>query len=210
MLDLDREEFLRDYWQRQALLIPYQGNEPFQTPLPADELGGLAMEPEIESRIVRDLQPGWELKHGPFSVSELQQDGAWSLLVQAVDHHVDAVAELRNWVNFIPSWRIDDVMVSYATDGGSVGPHFDNYDVFLVQGEGQREYILDAEKVEGAGPYREDLLHFVQLLAESKHNEILLTTHDGPMTLFAIRDRARKLLGKPSEIPVEVARVWPS
>ena len=140
-LDLDKEAFLAEYWQRKPLLIR-NNSQSFASPLPADELAGLALEDDIESRIIEHRDGGWQLQHGPFGAGDFQRDNPWTLLVQAVDHYIPAVAELRRLVDFLPGWRVDDVMVSYAVDGGSVGPHYDNYDVFLLQGEGQRRWRL--------------------------------------------------------------------
>ncbi|MBA6412328.1 cupin domain-containing protein [Parahaliea sp. F7430] len=140
-LNIDVEDFLSHYWQRKPLLIRAADTD-FVPPLSADELGGLALEEEIESRLVRQQGEDWLVEHGPFQVEDFQRSGPWTLLVQAVDELIPEVAELRQLVNFLPNWRGDDVMVSYATDGGSVGPHFDHYDVFLLQGEGQRLWRL--------------------------------------------------------------------
>ena len=135
-------EFLRDYWQKKPLLIR-QAFTDFENPLSADELAGLALEEEVESRIV--LEHGerpWELRRGPFAEDEFSKlpERDWTLLVQAVDQFVPEVAELLESFRFLPSWRIDDVMISFAAPGGSVGPHFDNYDVFLLQGQGKRNW----------------------------------------------------------------------
>ena len=140
-LNFDSEAFLAEYWQRKPLLIR-NAISPFTSPLPADELAGLALEEDIESRIIEFRGGQWRLQHGPFSADDFQRDSPWTLLVQAVDHYIPAVAELRKLVSFLPLWRLDDVMVSYAVDGGSVGPHYDNYDVFLLQGEGERRWQL--------------------------------------------------------------------
>ncbi len=99
----------------------------------------------VESRLIERCGNNWHVHHGPFIESDFLREPPWTLLVQAVDHYIPAVAALRRMIDFIPQWRLDDVMVSYATDGGSVGPHFDNYDVFLLQGEGERLWQL--------GPY---------------------------------------------------------
>jgi 50S ribosomal protein L16 3-hydroxylase len=140
-LKFDKEAFLAQHWQRKPLLIRH-ALAAFKTPLPADELAGLAMEDEVESRIVEQCDGRWLLTQGPFAESDFQRENPWTLLVQAVDHYIPAVAQLRQLVDFLPQWRIDDVMVSYAVDGGSVGPHYDNYDVFLLQGEGERRWQL--------------------------------------------------------------------
>ncbi|MDZ3991260.1 cupin domain-containing protein [Pseudomonas sp. Teo4] len=139
---ISAREFMRDYWQKKPLLVR-QAFPDFESPIDPDELAGLALEEEVESRIV--LEHGahpWELRRGPFeeeTFAELPEKD-WTLLVQAVDQFVPEVAELLEHFRFLPSWRIDDVMISFATPGGSVGPHFDNYDVFLLQGVGKRNW----------------------------------------------------------------------
>jgi 50S ribosomal protein L16 3-hydroxylase len=138
-LRLDVETFLARHWQREPLLIRGAIAD-FQPPLDADELAGLAMEDGVESRIIDYVNAHWHLEHGPFDEDAFRRSTPWTLLVQAVDHHVPEVARLRQLVDFLPQWRMDDVMVSYASDGGSVGPHYDNYDVFLLQGQGQRRW----------------------------------------------------------------------
>ena len=134
--------FLRDYWQKKPLLIR-QALPDFQSPIDPDELAGLALEEEVESRlIIENGERPWELRRGPFAedVFSTLPERDWTLLVQAVDQFVPEVAELLENFRFLPSWRIDDVMISYAAPGGSVGPHFDNYDVFLLQGHGKRHW----------------------------------------------------------------------
>ncbi|WP_462383885.1 ribosomal protein uL16 3-hydroxylase [Pseudomonas sp. Marseille-QA0892] len=137
-------EFLRDYWQRKPLLIR-QAIPNFESPLSADELAGLSLEEEVESRLVIEhgTQP-WEMRRGPFSEDTFKDlpEKDWTLLVQAVDQFVPEVSALLEQFRFLPTWRIDDVMISYAAPGGGVGPHFDNYDVFLLQGEGQRRWKI--------------------------------------------------------------------
>lgn len=142
--DFDVERFLGDIWQKQPLLIrnPWQH---WTNPLDPDDLAGLACEAGVESRLVRQTAPGaWELEHGPLAPTRFAKLGGdpWTLLVQAVDHHVPAVAALLEPFRFLPNWRVDDVMVSYAVDGGGVGAHFDQYDVFLVQGLGRRRWRI--------------------------------------------------------------------
>jgi 50S ribosomal protein L16 3-hydroxylase len=96
----------------------------------------------VESRIVAHRGSAWHLEHGPFEAAAFTRPGPWTLLVQRVDQLLPAVASLLELVRPIPRWRIDDVMASYATDGGSVGPHYDNYDVFLLQGSGRRRWLV--------------------------------------------------------------------
>ncbi len=137
----DIDGFLRDYWQRKPLLIrnPWIS---WRNPLDPDELAGLACEEGVESRLVVRTRDSWKLEHGPFPEARFAKLGKrpWTLLVQAVDHHVPDVAALVEPFRFIPNWRIDDVMVSIAADSGGVGPHFDQYDVFLIQGLGRRRW----------------------------------------------------------------------
>lgn len=139
---ISAEEFLRDYWQKKPLLVR-QAIPDFKSPLDPDELAGLALEEMIESRIVVEHGDSpWELRRGPFQEDTFSQmpERDWTLLVQAVDQFIPEVAELLEHFKFLPSWRIDDVMISYAAPGGGVGPHFDNYDVFLLQGHGRRRW----------------------------------------------------------------------
>lgn len=140
-LNLDLAAFLSSYWQRKPLLIR-SAIINFVPPVSSDELAGLALEDEVESRIVEQRDGAWHLYHGPFREKDFTRKGPWTLLVQAVDHYLPEVARLHRLVDFIPRWRMDDIMVSYATDGGGVGPHYDNYDVFLLQGEGHRTWRI--------------------------------------------------------------------
>jgi len=139
---LSAREFMRDYWQKKPLLVR-QAIPGFESPISPDELAGLALEEEIESRLV--IEHGahpWELRRGPFAEDAFAElpERDWTLLVQAVDQFVPEVAELLEEFKFLPKWRIDDVMVSFAVPGGGVGPHYDNYDVFLLQGYGKRRW----------------------------------------------------------------------
>lgn len=137
------ETFLADYWQKKPLLIR-QALPEIKPPIAADELAGLACEEEVESRlIIHNAEADqWELSHGPFADATFSAlpKSHWTLLVQAVDHWVPAAAEFLSQFYFIPSWRIDDLMISYSSDQGGVGPHYDNYDVFLVQVSGRRQW----------------------------------------------------------------------
>lgn len=141
--DFDAATFLRDHWQKKPLLIrnPW---ESWSNPVDPDELAGLACEPLVESRLITLRESDWELEHGPVPEDRFTKAGRdpWTLLVQSVDHHFASVAALLDPFRFVPNWRIDDVMVSYAVDGGGVGAHFDHYDVFLVQGLGRRRWEL--------------------------------------------------------------------
>ncbi|WP_297793608.1 cupin domain-containing protein [uncultured Marinobacter sp.] len=138
-------DFLREYWQKKPLVIR-QAFPGFQCPVSADELAGLACEEGVESRIVVENDDGapWQLHNGPFSPDRFstlpEQD--WTLLVQGLDHWVPDVADLLDNFRFVPNWRLDDIMASYAPKGGSVGPHYDQYDVFLLQAQGHRRWTF--------------------------------------------------------------------
>jgi len=143
--NISKEQFLKEYWQKKPLLIR-QAYPNFEPLIPADELAGMSLEEEIESRIIMENGPDspWQLMSGPFeeeTFGSLPED-KWTLLIQGVDQWVPEAADLLQDFNFIPNWRIDDLMISFATDGGSVGPHYDQYDVFLLQAEGQREWRI--------------------------------------------------------------------
>lgn len=136
--------FLSEYWQKKPCLFR-QALPGFSSPLDMDEVAGLAMEDDIESRLVIERPDGenpWELRNGPFSEAELTQlpDSHWTLLVQAVDQWIPEVQSFLDHFSALPRWRLDDIMISLAPEGGSVGPHFDQYDVFLVQAEGRRRW----------------------------------------------------------------------
>ncbi len=150
---MDSARFLRDCWQQKPLLIPAEAE--FTNPLEPEELAGLALEPGVEARLVRRHGSDWQQDPGPLREDSFDGDEPWTLLVQRVDHYVPAVAALRRWVSFLPGWRLDDVMVSYATDGGGVGPHYDSYDVFLVQGQGQRRWQL-GQRCDSSSPLRDN------------------------------------------------------
>ena len=137
----DPGNFLRDYWQKKPLLI--RGAWPdWCNPVEPDDLAALACAGGIEARIIVRGRKKLKLVHGPFSARHFARLGKkpWTLLVQSIDQYIPAAASLLTPFRFVPNWRIDDVMASYASDGGGVGPHFDQYDVFLIQGLGQRRW----------------------------------------------------------------------
>ncbi|MGL5407962.1 MAG: cupin domain-containing protein, partial [Shewanella sp.] len=136
-LKLDIPQFLQEYWQKKPLVI--KGAFPqFADPISADELAGLACEEEISSRIVVTKDHDWEVIQGPFEDYDRYGESHWQLLVQAVNHWYPDSQPLVEALRFLPDWRFDDLMVSFATPQGGVGPHVDNYDVFIIQGEGER------------------------------------------------------------------------
>ncbi len=146
-LGMSAATFLRDYWQKRPLLIrnAFPG---FESPIEPEDLAGLACEEAALSRIVLHdrANDGWTLRHGPFDENEFpgmpHQD--WTLLVQDVDKWDADVGVLLQAFNFLPRWRVDDIMISFAAPGGSVGAHVDQYDVFLLQAQGHRRWQIDA------------------------------------------------------------------
>ena len=147
---LNSQQFLQQYWQKKPLLM--RGAIPgFKSPVTAETLAGLACEEEVESRLVsgcRELN-NWQARPGPFNQQTFAElpDTHWTLLVQDVDKHLPEVYQLLDAFRFIPEWRLDDIMVSYAADQGSVGPHIDDYDVFLIQGQGKRRWQIHTKEV---------------------------------------------------------------
>lgn len=145
--DISVEEFLRDYWQKKPLLIR-NAFPNFQSPITQDELAGLACETDT-ARIVIE-QGGahpWEVRHGAFDDDDFSNLPAthWTLLVNDTDQHLPELKAVMEPFRFIPDWRIDDLMISFAVEGGSVGPHVDAYDVFLLQAQGQRRWQITTQ-----------------------------------------------------------------
>jgi 50S ribosomal protein L16 3-hydroxylase len=139
-------EFLRDYWQKKPLLIR-QAFPNFQNTIKKNDLFLMASQDDVLSRLIKYEQNQWQLFDGPMPKAKLKKaQGLWTLLVQGVNYLVPEVQAILNKFNFIPYARLDDVMISYAISGAGVGPHFDSYDVFLLQGEGKRLWQTSAQK----------------------------------------------------------------
>ena len=141
--------FMRQYWQKKPLLIR-QAVPGMQPLLARAALFAMAGQDDVESRLITRAAKGesWRLRHGPFArtaIPKLGQPG-WTLLVQGLDLHLDAAHALLEQFAFVPRARLDDLMVSFATDGGGVGPHFDSYDVFLLQAQGRRRWRIGRQK----------------------------------------------------------------
>ena len=143
LIHINPQDFLADYWQQKPLLV----RESFSSEelISQEELMALACEPEAESRLISNSadQPNdWQVQHGPFTEKDYQSlpDSHWTLLVQAVDHWIEAVNDSFSAFQFLPRWRMDDMMISFAVEGGGVGPHYDQYDVFLIQLSGKRHW----------------------------------------------------------------------
>ncbi|MEQ1526337.1 MAG: cupin domain-containing protein [Gallionella sp.] len=140
-------EFLRDYWQKKPLLIR-QAFPKFQGLLNAQKLVELACEEEAQARLITQSSGKFSLHHAPFAKKDFNKLGKtnWTVLVQGVNHHLPEATELLKHFSFIPHARLDDLMVSYAPKGGGVGPHFDPYDVFLLQGSGHRRWQISTQE----------------------------------------------------------------
>jgi 50S ribosomal protein L16 3-hydroxylase len=147
LLGMPPEQFLRDYWQRRPLLIR-QAFADFQSMISGDDLAALSLHDDALSRLVMHdrRRKRWTLENGPFEDDRFERvpNCDWSLLVQDLDKWDPEVGALLAHFDFLPRWRIDDIMVSFAAPGGSVGAHVDQYDVFLLQGAGQRRWAIDA------------------------------------------------------------------
>jgi 50S ribosomal protein L16 3-hydroxylase len=144
-LGMSPAHFLRDYWQKRPLLIRNAFAD-FKSPLEPDDLAGLACEPAALARLIvhDEKRDRWHVNPGPLTEDDFSRtpDSNWTLLVQDVDKWDVDVAALLEPFGFLPSWRVDDVMISYAEPGGGVGAHVDQYDVFLLQGLGQRHWAI--------------------------------------------------------------------
>ncbi|WP_146268068.1 JmjC domain-containing protein, partial [Stenotrophomonas maltophilia] len=169
--------FLRDFWQKRPLLIRNAFPD-FQTPVQPEDLAGLACEEGVLARLIEHDKAldGWRVRSGPFQedVFPALPDHDWTLLVQDVDKWDPDVRALIEHFNFLPRWRMDDVMISFAATGGSVGAHVDQYDVFLLQAHGHRRWQIDAsESIKGKQPplgFRPDV--------ELKLLKVFKPTHD--------------------------------
>lgn len=141
------QDFLRDYWQKRPLLVR-NALPGFNGLLTRDELMELACNEDAQSRLVIQSNGKWHLKHGPLSDRDLAKlpKKQWTLLVQDVNHFLPSARNLLKKFSFIAHARLDDLMVSYAPKGGGIGPHFDSYDVFLLQGMGSRHWQISAQQ----------------------------------------------------------------
>ncbi len=144
---LSAARFMRRHWQKKPLLVR-EAMPGLVSPVSRPQLFALAAQPQVESRLVRRTSAGWQLRHGPFSRRALPplEQPDWTLLVQGADLHHDGVHALLRSFRFLPAARLDDLMISYASDGGGVGPHVDSYDVFLLQAQGRRRWSIGRQR----------------------------------------------------------------
>ncbi len=155
---MSQNEFLATYWQKKPVVIR-QGFNDFVDPISPDEFAGIAMEEAVQSRLVSKINGQWKAEFGPFESYEHLGERDWSLVIQALDNFSEEAAELIEPFRFIPHWRLDDLMVSFATEGGGVGPHIDNYDVFICQGSGKRHWRVGDRGQHAEVVPHEALLH---------------------------------------------------
>ena len=139
--------FMQRHWQKKPLLVR-QAVPGMKPPISRAGLFELASRDDVESRLIRHADKGWTLRHGPFARRSIPAatQTAWTLLVQGVDTHDDGVHALLQQFRFLPEARLDDLMISYASDQGGVGPHFDSYDVFLLQASGRRRWSIGRQR----------------------------------------------------------------
>jgi 50S ribosomal protein L16 3-hydroxylase len=144
---LTPSQFMKRHWQKKPLLVR-NAIPGFVPCVGRSELVALAGKEGVESRLIIDSDKGWKMKHGPLTKRNLPpfSQKKWTFLVQGVDLHHDGVSVLMQQFRFVPDARLDDVMISYASEGGGVGPHFDSYDVFLLQAHGQRRWRIGRNK----------------------------------------------------------------
>ena len=166
---ISTDEFFQNYWQKKPIVFEAALTD-FSSPVSPDELAGLACEEDIESRLIleRGGEKAWQVLSGPLEEETLRNlpDSHWSLSVQGVDRILPEVSQLLQYFRFLPNWLLDDILVSYAPDCGSVGAHIDNYDVFIIQGQGRRRWLLGGEP-QWNETYREGL--DIKLLKEFEH-----------------------------------------
>lgn len=139
------DQFMRQHWQKKPLLVrqAFPGLKP---PVSSADLKKLSKRDDVQARLIWQENGKWQLEHGPFGRLPSPKAPDWTLLVQSLDIHSDAASQLLHQFNFVPVARLDDLMASIATKGGGVGPHFDSYDVFLIQAQGKRHWKFGQQK----------------------------------------------------------------
>lgn len=139
LTNFDAKAFIATYWQKKPVILK-GAIDSFIDPIDENDLAGLALEEGMDSRIISRCGQQWTMAQGPFNEFENYCKDQWTLLVQGVEHLIQDTQPLLNLFSFIPNWRIDDLMVSYSVAGAGVGPHLDQYDVFIIQGKGKRRW----------------------------------------------------------------------
>ena len=173
--NLTTEQFFNEYWQKKPLLIR-NAIDDFESLITPDELAGLSLEDGVNSRIIieKDAESPWKVIYSPLEESIFTETPKthWTLLVSDVEKHIPEFTKITDQFRFIPDWRIDDLMISYAPEGGSVGAHIDQYDVFLLQAHGQRRWQIGSSPVNNES-YIEDLEIRVLKEFEFDHDWVL-------------------------------------
>ncbi|MBD3584325.1 cupin domain-containing protein [Salinimonas sp. HHU 13199] len=167
-VNFDINEFLSTYWQKKPVVLR-QAFTDFTDFLDEHDLAGLSEDDDVDSRIIQNVEGTWQVTQGPFEDFAPLCTGKWTLLVQGVDKYLEDASDLMRAFSFIPHWRMDDLMISFANAGAGVGPHLDQYDVFLLQGKGQRHW-----KVGEPGNYETQFPH--PLLAQIEAFEPVIDT----------------------------------
>jgi 50S ribosomal protein L16 3-hydroxylase len=162
---LSPAQFMRKHWQKKPLLVR-QAFADAAPPASLKELTALATRDDVESRLVTAFDGDWKLKQGPIARLPAMSKPGWTLLVQGLDQHLAEARALLDQFRFVPDARLDDLMLSIASDGGGVGPHFDSYDVFLIQLAGQRRWRIGAQR---DAVLRDDVP--LKIIANFKHDE---------------------------------------
>ncbi|MGF1756088.1 cupin domain-containing protein [Vibrio makurazakiensis] len=152
-LSFSMPDFLNNYWHKKPTIIK-GGFQNFVDPISPEEIAGLSMEEEVDSRFVSNLNDQWTAEHGPFGEDKFSTlaDSHWQLIVQAANHWHTGCAQLTDAFTSMPNWLFDDLMICYSAIGGGVGPHIDQYDVFIIQGNGKRHWRVGAKD---EGQYKE-------------------------------------------------------
>ena len=179
MQNFDSEAFVRQYWQKKPCLLR-NAIADFETSISPEELAGLACEDDVHCRLVMQTgaEPPWTLRYGPFQESDFLDlpESNYSLLVSECEKWLPELSELLDQFRFLPDWRIDDLMISYAPPGGSVGPHVDQYDVFLLQAMGSRRWLYNETPARGD----EAIIPGLELaILEDFRPEVDVTLHPG-------------------------------
>jgi 50S ribosomal protein L16 3-hydroxylase len=175
--EVSEKDFLQSYWQKKPILLRKAFSN-FDNPLSSEKLFELAQRPEVHSRLVLEREEGLDLNFGPFGEEDFEalEKVSWTLLLNEMNTHDQALETLLKKFFFLPSWRIDDIMVSHSSKGGSVGAHVDSYDVFLIQAQGRKRWKIGTSPYEGETLENESGLKLIPPL--SSYDEYILEPGD--------------------------------
>lgn len=173
--ELEAQSFLDEYWQKKPLLLR-QAFPNFKTPITPDELAGLSLEEDTSPRLItQDRSGNYHLEHGPFKEKKFSKlkGNDWSLLVTDIEKHCPELVAFLKPFQFIPDWRIDDIMISYAPEGASVGAHVDEYDVFLLQASGTRQWRIDSTANPDLSVAPDSTMKVLENFNANEHHELV-------------------------------------